>query len=1460
MLRRVCSVVALSLCVSACGAQDVPIGTAQSTSAVTTAPTGAVQVAPNAALVDTSLSTVQTAPRVEKSYAQSSPPLAKLPDTPPAPEYDHEVRRIPRAPFTPRVPYQPVNDPFVQTQLPIVSMPLTIVNFLAQGTTNSPTTETGDPPDTNGFVGPNHFVQTVNGGIEIWNKTGTVLAASKKVNTLWTGYTCTNNGCSCSTRNDGDPVVLYDQIADRWVITQFSLPNQTKNAGPSFQCVAVSKTGDPTGAYWLYDFKYSGAVNDYGKFAVWPDAYYGTFNLFGTATYLGAEICAYDRVSMLAGAAATQQCFFKAYPTQPACPATQAFTVYAVLPANLDGHIMPPVGSPGIFMQMDQSQCSAPFTQLDLWTAHIDWTTPANSTLTGPTALTVSGFTPTCNGVTNCIPQQGTTSTLDSLADKSMFRFNYRNFGAYQSLLVNHSVVAGGAGGVRWYEVRYANGSPSLFQQGTFAPADGRWRWMGSIAQDQAQDFALGYGLSSSTQHPAIGWTGRINTDAVNTMGQAESILDTGAASGVDDYGTGRTRFGDYSNMSVDPSDDCTFYYTAHAFKTNVGGGWDTYIASTKFANCGANDFSFTVTPSPQNVAQNGTVSYAVATTLTKGVAETIALSIQDLPTGVTGVFNPTSVVAGGSSTLTLSAAPTAPVTASPDTFTVIGKATSVVHAATAQVNVVACAPITSCPAGFNCGTIANGCGGLLSCGGTCTPSDQCHVASCVSNVCSNTVAPNGTTCNDGNACTTGDVCTGGVCGGTAVTCTASDQCHVAGTCNPATGLCSNPAAPNGTTCNDGSACTTGDVCTGGVCGGTAVTCTASDQCHVAGTCNPATGLCSNPAAPNGTTCNDGNNCTTGDVCTGGACAGTAVTCTASDQCHVAGTCNPATGACSNPTAPNGTTCNDGNACTTGDVCTGGTCVGTGVTCTASDQCHVAGTCNPATGTCSNPAAPNGTTCNDGNACTTGDVCTAGTCGGTAVTCTASDQCHVAGTCNPATGTCSNPTAPNGTTCNDGNNCTTGDVCTGGACGGTAVTCTASDQCHVAGTCNPATGACSNPTAPNGTTCNDGNACTTSDVCTGGTCGGTAVTCTASDQCHVAGTCNPATGTCSNPAAPNGTTCNDGNSCTTTDVCTGGTCAGTAVTCTASDQCHVAGTCNPATGACSNPTAPNGTTCSDGNACTTGDVCTNGTCGGVGVTCVASDQCHVAGTCNPATGMCSNPAVPNGTTCNDGNLCTTGDVCTSGTCGGTAVTCTASDQCHAVGTCNPTTGTCSNPTAANGTACSDGNACTMGDSCQNGACMSGGMVTCAAGDECNTAATCTPATGCGPVMPKPDGTACSTGTCKAGVCTSPMTAPDMAGMGGSGGGGGGGGAGGGGGGGGGVGGAGGGGGGGAGGGGGGGGGAAGSGGGGGGDGSPGGKGGCSCDLGHDAPMPSPLLLAIGGLFLLRVRRRSRQRF
>ncbi|HVR61560.1 MAG TPA: esterase-like activity of phytase family protein [Polyangia bacterium] len=331
----------------------------------------------------------------------------------------------------------------------------------------------------------------------------------------------------------------------------------------------------------------------------------------------------------------------------------------------------------------------------------------------------------------------------------------------------------------------------------------------------------------------------------------------------------------------------------------------------------------------------------------------------------------------------------------------------------------------TGCAAGFgDCDlSAANGCEQRLdtpvscgACGVSCDDSNPCTADSCgAGGVCQHTPVADGIACNDGNACTQVDRCMAGACtGGSPVTCAAADQCHAVGLCDPATGACSNPAVADGTACDDGNACTQSDRCLAGACAsGTAVTCVSTDQCHVAGVCNPATGACSNPAVADGTACDDGNACTQADRCVAGACSGgSPVTCAAADQCHAAGICDPTTGACSNPAVADGTGCNDGNACTQADRCVAGACTGgSPVTCAAADQCHAAGSCDPASGACSNPAVADGTACNDGNACTQADSCMQGACtAGQPVVCPSADGCHP-GVCDAATGACTSQVA-----------------------------------------------------------------------------------------------------------------------------------------------------------------------------------------------------------------------------------------------------------------------------------------------------------------------------------------------------------------------------------------------------------------------------------------------------------------
>ncbi len=258
------------------------------------------------------------------------------------------------------------------------------------------------PPDPNGDVGPNHYVQMVNVHFAIYSKTGTLLYGPAAANTLWAGF-----GGTCETSNDGDPIVLYDKIADRWILSQFTATN------PYGECIAVSTSPDPTGSYYRYFFQFSTSVfYDYPKLGIWPDGYYLSANRF-TATFQGSSAIALDRSAMLTGAAAA----FKQFNTS---------TAYgALLPSSLDGSTLPPAGSPNYFVEIGT-------TSLHLWKFHVNWLTPANSTFTGPTTLPVAAFNELCPTTQSCIPQPGTGVGLDGLGDRLMQRLAYRNLGAYK--------------------------------------------------------------------------------------------------------------------------------------------------------------------------------------------------------------------------------------------------------------------------------------------------------------------------------------------------------------------------------------------------------------------------------------------------------------------------------------------------------------------------------------------------------------------------------------------------------------------------------------------------------------------------------------------------------------------------------------------------------------------------------------------------------------------------------------------------------------------------------------------------------------------------------------------------------------------------------------------------------------------------------------------------------------------
>jgi hypothetical protein len=562
------------------------------------------------------------------------------------------------------VPAAPTGAPDTALQTQAVTAPTVgnVNSFDGVGQGAFGFTPNAAPPDTNGAVGLTQYVQWVNESFAVFSKAGTLLAGPTAGNTLFQALGATH---PCAVHNDGDPVAQYDKQADRWVLTQFSVTSGSTQG--FWQCVAVSQTSDATGAYNLYAFNY-GTVqfNDYPKLAVWPNAYYVTYNIFNNgATFAGSKLCALDRTSMIAGQPATQICF----------QLSNAFG--GVLPADLDGLTPPPAGSPEYFLNFGTNS-------LNLWKVSNLNFTNGTGTISSPTNLPVAAFAAACGGGT-CISQLGTNQRLDSLADRLMYRLAYRNFGDHEALVVNHSITAGTGTGVRWYEIRSPNATPVVFQQGTFAP-DTSFRWMGSAAMDHVGNIAVGYSVSSTTLNPAIRFTGRAPGDPMGTLG-TELSIQVGTGSQLANL----SRWGDYSSISVDPVDDCTFWYTTEYLKANGTFNWSTRIANFKFAGCNtAPDFALAASPASQSITAGNSTSYTATVTPSGGYTGTVTFSVSGLPAGASGTFTPASVITSGSSTLAITT--TTAVAAGTYPLTISGTDGTLTH--TASVNLVVSAAI----------------------------------------------------------------------------------------------------------------------------------------------------------------------------------------------------------------------------------------------------------------------------------------------------------------------------------------------------------------------------------------------------------------------------------------------------------------------------------------------------------------------------------------------------------------------------------------------------------------------------------------------------------------------------------------------------------------------------------------------------------------------------------------------
>ena len=450
-----------------------------------------------------------------------------------------------------------------------------------------------NPPDPVGEVGPNNYVEMVNLTFAVYDKSGNRLLGPVDTGTLWSGFSVPD-----CTDPSGDPVVLYDQITDRWILSQFTTSGLDDPSKPFWNCVAVSTTSDPTGSYYRYAFEtgHFQFFPDYPKYGNWTDSYVLTTREFGPTVEYGIGVYALEKNKMVNGQPARAVSFF----LDGNDPAILPLVGDGLLPADIDGKQKPKTDSaiPIVGTQDDNAAADygATFDAVNIWDLKVKWQATPTASLVLNTQLPTAAFDsifPCAPTSRDCLPQPGITDPaqyLDILSyrQRPTFRLAYRNFKDHESLVTSQSVEAApGVAGERWYEIRRVGGTYSLFQQGTYAPGDGVHRWMGSIAQDKKGDMALGYSVVNGVDvFPGIRYTGRLAGDPLGQMTLGEGTIIDG--SGV--QRTTNSRWGDYTDMTVDPVDDCTFWYV-NEYYTLAGqlsstAGWQTRIASFKLPGC----------------------------------------------------------------------------------------------------------------------------------------------------------------------------------------------------------------------------------------------------------------------------------------------------------------------------------------------------------------------------------------------------------------------------------------------------------------------------------------------------------------------------------------------------------------------------------------------------------------------------------------------------------------------------------------------------------------------------------------------------------------------------------------------------------------------------------------------------------------------------------------------------------
>jgi hypothetical protein len=446
-----------------------------------------------------------------------------------------------------------------------------------------------NPPDPVGDVGPNHYVEMVNIVFAVYSKTGTRLLGPLDIGTLWDGFAIED-----CTDPSGDPIVVYDQLADRWLLSQFTTRGLDDPSLPFYNCVAISQTGDPTGAYYRYAFTTGSNFPDYPKYGVWTHSYVITTREFGPTGEYGIGVYGLEKNRMLQGDPnARAVSFFLDGNARGMLPLVGD----GLLPADIDGRQKPTGDAliPIVGTQDDEGPYRAAFDALNIWELDVKWRSAPTGSITLKTQIPVAEFDsmfPCAPTSRDCLPQPGANPNqqLDILSyrQRPTWRLAYRSFGTYESLVTNQSVEAlPGVAGVRWYELRRTGTTYSLNQQGTYAPADGVHRWMGSAAQDKIGNIALGYSVVNGVDvYPGIRYTGRLAGDPLGQMTLGEGVIVNG--SGVQT--THNSRWGDYTSLNVDPVDDCTFWYVNEYYAVSGtpadGRPWQTRIASFKLPGC----------------------------------------------------------------------------------------------------------------------------------------------------------------------------------------------------------------------------------------------------------------------------------------------------------------------------------------------------------------------------------------------------------------------------------------------------------------------------------------------------------------------------------------------------------------------------------------------------------------------------------------------------------------------------------------------------------------------------------------------------------------------------------------------------------------------------------------------------------------------------------------------------------